>query len=106
MTELLLEAIVNGAQGITISISAKDLKEVVAEMITVERKRIKEEAERRRERYGLSRGEAAALLRVSLGTLWRMEKDGSLMPRRSGRKVFYRQSDIEEYREQQKKDRL
>lgn len=95
MDAQLLEAIVGGTPGITITVSAQDLKEVLTGMIHNERQRIEEEARRNREQYIVSRNEAARQLNVTTVTLWEWARSGYLVPQKKGRKVFYRQSDID-----------
>lgn len=43
----------------------------------------------------LSRDEVCRLLRISVSTVYERERDGSLVPRRVGRRVLYRRSDVE-----------
>ncbi|MBP5646475.1 MAG: helix-turn-helix domain-containing protein [Bacteroidaceae bacterium] len=43
----------------------------------------------------LTKDEVCAKLRVSVPTLWKWEKSGRLVPKRAGRRVLYRESDIE-----------
>lgn len=101
MNPALREAIVSGDANITISVNAADLRSIVCEMAHAERTRIAEEIERSKEQYVLTREEVAKQLKITLVTLWKREKDGSLTPKRIGSKVFYRQSDIDAYLDNQ-----
>lgn len=95
MNNLLLNAITQGSPGITISMSAEDLKKVVNGMVNDERTRIQNAIETNREKPTVTRKEAARLLGVALPTLWKWAKSGYLIPVKIGTKVLYRYSDIE-----------
>ncbi len=43
----------------------------------------------------LTAKEVGKMLRVSASTLWKLEKQGKLVPVRIGRRVFYHQTDVE-----------
>lgn len=96
MEQNILRAITEGAQGVTINVSAADLKEIVAGIVRSEQQRTAEAEARAAERGTITREEAARALHVSINTLYRWSKSGYLRPVKVGTKVLYKNSDINE----------
>ena len=99
-------AIVNGTPGVTIQVTAADLRAVVAGMVQGERALITEAVEAHREKPTMSRAEVSRALGVTMTTLWRWSKEGYLTPVKIGTKVLYRASDIDRMLERQKQSQL
>lgn len=77
-------------------VSLEDLANIVSYIMREERERIREEETLNKERATLSVDETITMLGVSKSTLWKWEKAGMLIPLRLGKKVLYKQSDIDE----------
>ncbi len=71
-------------------ISAEDLEQFAEDLITrvIHRTRDKDND------ILLTRQATAEMLDVTLATLWRWEREGSLLPIRIGKKVRYRKSEV------------
>ncbi|MCC8119447.1 MAG: helix-turn-helix domain-containing protein [Bacteroidales bacterium] len=91
MTDLLKQAVISG-ENITLQVSAKDLREILGEMMQAERERIRKDEQK----PTYSRKEASRILNVSYSTLNRWAKDEYLVPCKVGTKVLYKACDIEE----------
>lgn len=81
---------------VILQINADDLRDIIRETVDGERRRMEAEMAARREQPTLTRKEAAKQLNLSEQTLLRWANDGFLIPVRAGRKILYRQSDIDE----------
>ncbi len=80
---------------VILQVNADELQGIIRDTLNEERQRIKAELAANRERPTLTRKEAAAQLNVSEQTMSRWMPDGYLIPVKIGRKVLYRQSDID-----------
>ncbi len=80
---------------VILQVNADELQGIIRDTLNEERQRIKAELAANRERPTLTRKEAAAQLNVSEQTMSRWMTDGYLIPVKIGRKVLYRQSDID-----------
>lgn len=96
MTEVLRKAIIEGADSITINVSAAALRNIITEMVQNELIRTAKAVEASKERPTLTRKEAADMLGVTFMTLNRWAKDEYLVPVKIGYKVRYRLSDVED----------
>lgn len=96
MTADLIDMIADGTSAINITISAIDLRRVVAEMTRREHMKLEAEIARHTEPATIGRTETAAMLGVHVNTLRRWAEDGYLMPVKVGTKVRYKLSDINE----------
>lgn len=97
----------DGGSNIALTINANDLRNVVTDIVRDERERVEKEVNERNEKATISRKEAAKMLDVALGTLWRWDKEGYLKSIKVGYKVMYRKSDIEAMlRQSQSGDKL
>lgn len=77
-------------------VSEDELKKIVGDVLTDERKRIEAEKNKANEVACLSRSEVASMLSVTYTTLWRWARDGYLKPKKVGRRVLYLRSDVEQ----------
>ena len=80
---------------ITLNVSANDLRELFHEWRAEAEANRKREQETRQAEALLTTAEVKAKLGVSSTTLWRWQNSGYLTPCKMGRKVLYRQSDID-----------
>lgn len=75
-------------------ITEEQLKQMITNAILEAKEQAEEERKSSEEVAAMSRNEAAAMLKVSVHTLWRWARDGYLVPKRVGRRVLYLKSDI------------
>lgn len=76
-------------------ISEDQLKQMITNAILEAKEQAEEERKSSEEVAAMSRNEVAAMLKVSVHTLWRWARDGYLVPKRVGRRVLYLKSDID-----------
>lgn len=86
-----LAEILNSDANISITIKANDLKEFFNSMVD---EKFQSEKSNQSEKHW-SVDETCANLNVVRSTLWTWEKKGYLMPVRVGKKLMYKQSDID-----------
>lgn len=95
MTDL-LNLIESGQTNLIIQVRGEDLlkftEDVMERAAENERKRIENERERE---ILIPKEKVMSMLDVCSTTLWNWEKDSYLVPVKAGRKVMYRQSDID-----------
>lgn len=96
MSQELLNQIIAGTAGVTLAVSAADLRDIVNGMFHKQQEAAAQAVARHRENPTLTREQAAKALNVSLTTLWRWDNMGYLKPVKIGAAVLYRASDIEE----------
>ena len=79
---------------VQVVVSSADLREFTADLINQTRDLMREEAAKNKAEVYLPLTEVAKRLGVNRSSLWRWEKQGYLVPVRTGVKVRYRESDI------------
>lgn len=82
---------------ILISLSLEELKEIITDVIHKEISEQLKDVKRQFQERLVHRSEVAETLGVTSQTLWNLEKRGTLIPVRIGRKIMYRESDITQY---------
>lgn len=95
MNEAVRQAIVDGAPGVSVTVSAADLRQVLGSMMEAERRRMTREVAAEREKATMARAEVMEILGVSETTLVRWDNNGYLKPVKVGRRVLYRRGDID-----------
>ncbi|MGG5508108.1 MULTISPECIES: helix-turn-helix domain-containing protein [unclassified Myroides] len=86
-----------------LGVNPQQLQQEILEGLKSEIKALKNSLTPQVQREGyITRKEAARLLEVDLGTLWNWKNKGYLMPCYIGRRVYYKQSDIDKAMIQQK----
>ncbi len=94
-----IKQIIEQNANVQLVVSASDLRQLFAEWQQENRAQqeaIRTQAEASTEQSSLlTAKEVSKMLRVSASTLWKLEKQGKLMPVRIGRRVFYHQSDVD-----------
>lgn len=88
------EIIKTGAS-VQLVVNALDLRELFLEWQAEAQAAAKQEAQQQTEETYLTAKECAERLSVDLTTLWRWNKTGYLRKVKIGKKIFYRNSDIE-----------
>ena len=90
-----IDTLRSAGANVILQVNAAELSDIIKTTMQEERQRITAELSANRERPTLTRKEAAQQLNVSEQTLLRWMNSGILAPVKIGRKVLYRQSDID-----------
>ena len=90
-----VKKILNTGANVQLVINALDLREMFLEWQAEAQAAAKQEAQQQTEETYLTAKECAERLSVDLTTLWRWDKTGYLRKVKIGKKIFYRNSDIE-----------
>lgn len=87
--------IIKTSASVQLVVNALDLRELFLEWQAEVQAAAKQAARRQAEETYLTAKECAERLSVDLSTLWRWNKTGYLRKVKIGKKIFYRNSDIE-----------
>ena len=90
-----LQSVIESGANVAVMVSVTDLKEFALQLMHDAAQAGEQKERERKETEYLPINEVAQKLNVCKATLWRWEKEGILTPRRVGRKLLYKLTDVQ-----------